>query len=183
MLETLSAKELEELRKEALEIMWKKSAEEEGFLYPATVLKNGETIEFLGYAVCEETSTIYSIKSKGKDGIWSVVEGSIPGKSKYRNVSFSTEEGTFSERFHRVIASTCKLPIPRDPSVSEVDWDKTPESVKMLLAANVDVHHKDSNPENNHVSNLEYIAGHRNREHSKNHEAAKRKAARRRKSA
>ena len=179
VLATLSVKELEELREEALELMWKKSAEEEGLLYPASVLKEGKTIYFPGYAVCKETSTIYSIKSKGNVGTWTVVEGSIPKTSNYRHISFSTDDGPVTERFHRVIASTCDVPIPRDPSISKDEWNKTPESVKNLLLANVDVHHRDGNPTNNHWANLEYIAGHRNREHSKNHQAAKRKAAKR----
>jgi len=181
MLETLSVKQLEELRQEALELMWKKSAEEEKLLYPASVLKEGKTIYFPGYAVCKETSTIYSIKSKGKVGTWTEISGST-NSSGYRTISLSTEEGPSSELFHRVIASTCNVPMPRDPSITEADWKNTPESVKMLLAANVDVHHINGDKTNNHPSNLEYIAGHLNRRHSKNHEAAKRKAAKRKSS-
>ena len=177
MLETMSVVELEELRQEALELMWKKSAEEEEtFLYPASVLKEGKTIYFPGYAVCEETSKIYSIKSKGNVGTWTEIKGSM-NPSGYRTVSLSTKEGTSSELFHRVIASTCNVPKPRAPSISEVDWNNTPDSVKDLLVANLDVHHINGDKTNNHPSNLEYISGHLNRRHSKNHQAAKRKAA------
>ena len=57
---------------------------------------------------------------------------------------------------HRVVMETWK-PIDKNPPIPKEDWDICPESAKQWIRDTAIVDHKDDNPSNNHVDNLQWV--------------------------
>ena len=57
---------------------------------------------------------------------------------------------------HRAVMETWR-PIDEYPPIPTEDWDKCPESAKQWIRDTAIVDHKDDDPSNNHVSNLQWV--------------------------
>ena len=57
---------------------------------------------------------------------------------------------------HRIVMETWK-PIDKNPPIPKEDWDICPESAKQWIRDTAIVDHKDDDPSNNHVDNLQWV--------------------------
>ena len=75
---------------------------------------------------------------------------------KHRKTSTSRNVCKIDVSAHRVVAETW-MPIDEYPPVPKEVWDKSDESMKQCIRDMAIVDHKDNNPRNNHVSNLQWV--------------------------
>jgi len=64
---------------------------------------------------------------------------------------------------HQLVMETF-FPIDKNPPapVSAKEWERTPESVKQIVRECIFINHKDHNPANNRLDNLEYVTPRQN---------------------
>ena len=75
---------------------------------------------------------------------------------KHRKTSTSINVCKVDISSHRVVAETW-MPIDEYPPIPKEDWNKCPESAKQFMRDTAIIDHKDNNPRNNHVSNLQWV--------------------------
>ena len=57
---------------------------------------------------------------------------------------------------HKAVIESWK-PVDEYPPIPQEDWDKCPESAKQWIRDTAIVDHKDDDPSNNHVDNLQWV--------------------------
>ena len=75
---------------------------------------------------------------------------------KHRKTSTSINVCKIDISAHRIVAETW-MPIDEYPPIPKEDWNKCPESAKQFMRDTAIIDHKDNNPRNNHVSNLQWV--------------------------
>ena len=75
---------------------------------------------------------------------------------KHRKTSTSTNVCKIDISAHRVVAETW-MPIDEYPPILKEDWDKCPESAKQFMRDTAIIDHKDNNPRNNNIDNLQWV--------------------------
>tara|TARA_B100001029_G_C14745405_1_gene277803 strand:+ start:84 stop:566 length:483 start_codon:yes stop_codon:yes gene_type:complete len=75
---------------------------------------------------------------------------------KHRKTSTSRNVCKIDISAHRVVAETW-MPIDEYPPVPKEVWDKSDELMKQCIRDLAIVDHKDNNPRNNHVDNLQWV--------------------------
>ena len=84
----------------------------------------------------------------------------------YSHVAKSEDTVTITLRTHRAVMETWR-PIDEYPPIPKEDWDKCPESAKQWIRDTAIVDHKDDDPSNNHVDNLQWVIPKDNNPHRK----------------
>lgn len=113
-----------------------------------------------------ETFENYYVSREGE--IWSAkkLSPNVSGTSPYLKVGISLNTKKTTVVVHRAVAASFGLPKPdmKPESVTQEDWDLTPEAVKKCLAnKSLDVHHKNYDKLDNRLENLEYMESSKNR--------------------
>ena len=86
----------------------------------------------------------------------------------YSHQSKSEGTVTITLRTHRAVMETWR-PIDEYPPIPKEDWDRCPESAKQWIRDTAIVDHKDDDPTNNHVDNLQWVIPKDNNPHRKAH--------------
>ena len=130
---------------------------------PERIMSGGKTIQYREYG------------KKGK------VKGPIAHVKVALSVPWDTFKGTDNNYNYQLSSNYNTLPHEKSPiqfsltihkavkeayhpfddythevGISKEDWEKTPESVKLLVEECIYIDHKDDDPTNNHLDNLQY---------------------------
>ena len=140
--------------------------------------------EIPGYYVSMD-GRIYSEKTNRIRSSNKVLEYSSTGKKRlkslkvdldipigyYPDYSFrkrrcSDSKEVITVTVHRAVMETWK-PIDKNPPIPKEDWDICPESAKQWIRDTAYIDHKDDDPTNNHVDNLQWVVPKDNSPHRK----------------
>jgi hypothetical protein len=128
--------------------------------------------------VCEN----YFVDDDGD--LWSNMRGSrlrklkpnVGGNTPYPRLQLMINGNKKHAQLHRVVCETFhQFPVPA--SVSKIEWNNTPETVKNLMKCLFQVNHIDHDHKNYHPSNLEWVTVKENQnkyqEHKRNEDKNK----------
>ena len=78
-----------------------------------------------------------------------------PNSKYYKRLTRDPNKTTIQIKYHRAVMEVWK-PIDDYPPIPKEDWDRCPESAKQFMRDTAIIDHKDDNPRNNHISNLQW---------------------------
>ena len=84
----------------------------------------------------------------------------------FRKRRYGDSKELITVAVHRAVMETWK-PIDENPPIPMEDWKMCPESAKQWIRDTAIIDHKDDNPMNNHVNNLQWVIPKDNNPHRK----------------